>query len=73
VIPELLITAGHSLGGGAMSLLTLVQNWASLVTRLMLATALFAIEIKEPYVFKYACLFVLVACYTAAPLPRKAK
>jgi hypothetical protein len=48
-------------------------RWLPLATRLMLAAALFAIEIKEPYVFKYACLFVLVACYTAAPLPRKAK
>lgn len=42
-------------------------RWLPLALRLLVAVPLFAIEAKEPFVFKYSVMIVLVAAYTLAP------
>lgn len=49
----------------AMVLLRLFR-WLPTFLRCVLAGIFIAIEIKEPYLFKYSTLFVLMACYTLA-------
>lgn len=46
--------------------LLLLLSWLPKPTRWMLAIVFFAIEVKEPYLFKYSIVFVLVASHTIA-------
>lgn len=54
----------------AMVLLRLFR-WQPTLLQCLLAGIFFIIELKEPYLFKYSTLFVLMACYTLATQRRR--
>jgi hypothetical protein len=43
-----------------------MSHWLPAWLQWLLAACFLAIEVKEPFLFKYSGMFVLVACYTLA-------